>query len=580
MEHSQAIPYLREIVIILAAAGVLVPLFHRLHISPVLGYLIAGFAVGPYGLGSITQPQLDFLSHVTIRSPEDVARLGEFGVVFLLFMIGLELSPARLMSMRKLVFGLGSLQVLFTAAIIGPVAYLFGNSLAASVVLAFCLALSSTAVVMQILMDRRKLGTPLGRACFSILLLQDLAVVPILILLGIFAGGATGEIGAAVMTALLKAGAAIGIILLAGHYALSPLFRIAGSASGAEPFMAVTLLTVIVTAAITGMAGLSMALGAFLAGLLLAETEYRHAIEVYMEPFKGLLLGLFFMTVGMGMDPSMVKENVTWLCLSVVGLMMIKAGVIAPFARLFGLTWGHALEAGLLLGQAGEFAFVIVGSAMTLKLLPAETGQFMLIVTSLSMMLTPLTAYGARKVRLYVDRRNSGISETAPSEIPELHGHVIVAGVGRVGRSIARVLDAEAIPYVSIDNNTAVVAEKRKAGKEVFYGDASRYELLKQFAPEKAAAIVLTMDDARDAATAIENIRRYWPDVPVFARARDKRVARLLHKAGAAGVVAETVETSLHLIGYLLKGVGVDADVILRRLEMERDHAWSGITEP
>ncbi|MEZ0223598.1 MAG: cation:proton antiporter, partial [Alphaproteobacteria bacterium] len=552
MENTHAIPYLREIVIILAAAGVLVPLFNRMHISPVLGYLLAGFAVGPYGLGSITQPQLGLLAHITIRSPDEVALLAEFGVVFLLFSIGLELSPARLMAMRRLVFGLGSLQVLCTAAIIGPIAYAFGNNMAASIVLAFCLALSSTAIVMQILMDRRKLGTPLGRACFSILLMQDFAAVPILILLGVFSGGATGEVGAAVMTALVKAGAAIGIILFAGRYIMGPLFRIAGSSAAAEPFMAVTLLTVIVTAAITGMAGLSMALGAFLAGLLLAETEYRHAIEVYMEPFKGLLLGLFFMTVGMGIDPSMVRENVMWLCLSVVGLMFIKAGVIAPFARLFGLTWGHAIEAGLLLGQAGEFAFVIVGSAMTLKLLPAETGQFMLIVTSLSMILTPLTAWGARKIRLYVDRKNSGIRESVASEIPELHGHIIVAGIGRVGRAIARVLDEEVIPYVSIDNNTSVVAEKRKAGREVFYGDASRYELLKQFYPEKAIAIVLTMDDSRAAATAIENIRKYWPDVPVFARARDKRVARVLHKAGAAGVVAETVETSLQLITYLL----------------------------
>lgn len=580
MEEFHVIPYLREIVIILAAAGILVPLFNRLHISPVLGYLIAGFAVGPYGLGSLPIPHTHFLSYISIHNPEQVAHLAEFGVVFLLFMIGLELSPRRLWDMRQMVFGLGFLQVFLSAVTIGLIAWAFGNSVAGSIVLGACLALSSTAIVMQILMDRRKLATPLGRACFAILLFQDLAVVPILILLGIFgAGGATAGIGMAVAMALGKALGVILVILVAGHFILRPLFRIAGAASGAEPFMAVAFLTVIVTATMTGAAGLSMALGAFLAGLILAETEYRHAIEVYIEPFKGLLLGLFFMTVGMGLDPRLVGENVFWLCASVFGLVAIKALIVTPMARFFGLSWGVALETGLLLGQAGEFAFVIVGSAMALGLLVPATGQFMLIVTTLSMMLTPAVSYIARKVRLYLDKKNSGIMAVTLADIPEMQGHVIVAGIGRVGRAITRVLDAESIPYLAIDNNTEVVADKRKAGKVVSYGDASRHDLLKLFYPERASAIVLTMDDPHAAARAIKNIMQFWPSVPVFARAKDMRVARVLHKAGASVVIAETVETSLQLTGSLLKGIGVEEGIILRRLDSERDRAVIGIQE-
>lgn len=576
MEEAHTVWYLREIVIILTIAGILVPLMNKFRVSPVLGYLIAGFAVGPYGLGSLSLPVLPYF---TITNLKQVSHLAEFGVVFLLFMIGLELSPRRLWDMRKMVFGLGLLQVLLCAAVIVPIAYMFGNSLTASVILGSCLALSSTAMVMQILMDRRKLATPLGRASFSILLFQDLAVVPILILLGIFGAGTSADVGDAILGALVKSVSVVAIILVGGYYALRPLFRIAGSVSGPEPFMAVTLLTIIVAAALTGMAGLSMALGAFLAGILLAETEYRHSIEVYIEPFKGLLLGIFFMTVGMGLDPRLVAENYFWLCGSVFGLIIIKAAVIAPLARLFGLGWGTALEAGLLLGQAGEFAFVIVGSAMAFGLLSAETGQFMLIVTGLSMALTPALSYLARKVRLYLDKKNSDIREASVEDIPEMQDHVIIAGVGRVGRSIMRVLEAESIPFLSIDNNTAVVDEKMKSGKEVFYGDASRHDLLKIFHPEKATAIVLTMEDARAASRAIAIIRQYWPELPVFARARDMRIARILHKAGASTVVAETVETSLQLTGHLLKGIGVDGDVILRRLDIERDRAITGLKE-
>lgn len=561
-----AIPYIQEIFIILAAAGIIVPLLARLRISPILGYLLIGLAVGPFGLGSA---DLSFLAAFTIQNPEDVAYLAEFGIVFLLFMIGLELSPTRLWDMRKLVFGLGFLQVALSTGILSFVIFAFLQNLMASIVLASCLSLSSTAMVMQILMERRKLATPLGRTSVSILLFQDLAVVPMLIFLGVYGAGAMNDLGFALLLAFLKAVAVVAIILIAGYFILRPLFRLAGGSSSAEPFMAITLLTLMTAAIMTGMAGLSMALGAFLAGLLLAETEYRHAIEVYIEPFKSLLIGIFFMTVGMGLDIGMVWNNIFWLCIAVITLILVKAAIIAGLARVFGLTWGRALETGLLLGQAGEFAFVIVGSAMTLGLIVPELGHFVLVMTGLSMMLTPGMSVLARKLRVYLEK-NITMFEPAPA-VTEMQGHVIVAGVGRIGDTITRILDAESIPYLCIDGDAEVVEEQRKQGREIYYGDASRRDFLKSFHPERALAIVLTMDDVRSTAEAIKNVLGNWPNVPVYARARDMRVARLLRKAGAAMVIAETVEASLQITGHLLKGIGIEDDVIRRRLELERE---------
>lgn len=574
MEHFYPISYIREIIIILVAVGVVVPLFRRLGINSVLGYLLAGFIVGPYGLGSLP---FSYLKNITINNLDQVRHIAEFGIVFLLFMIGLELSPRRLWDMRTQVFGLGLLQVVLTALIIAPVAFAFGNSLSASIVLGAGFALSSTAIVMQILIERGKMATQLGRTSFSILLFQDLAVVPVLILLGIIGAGAAQDIGAAILIALVKSIAVVILIGFIGYFMLRPLFRIAGSSSSTEPFMAVTLLVILVTATATGYAGLSMALGAFLAGLMLAETEYQHSIEVYIEPFKGIFLGVFFMTVGMGLDPSQVMENLFWLGAAVVGLVLLKAMVIAPLARLFGLTWGVAIETGLLLGQSGEFCFVIVGAAMLSKILPQDVGQFMLIVTTLSMVATPGVYYLARKMRIYLEKRASGISVARQADIPDMSGHVIIAGAGRVGRSVARVLEAEKIPYIMIDSDTSVVEGRRKESQEIFYGDVSRYEFLKIFHLESAAALVLSMDDARAASKTISLALKYWRGLPIFARARDMRVARVLHKAGATNVVAETHEASLKLTQHLLNGLGVEQDVIFRRLEAERDRARNGL---
>lgn len=580
MEDMHTIPYLKEMMIILVSAGIIVPLFNRFKLSPVLGYLIVGFVVGPFGLGSLAT-QGNMLNYLTIGNAKDVAVLAEFGIVFLMFMIGLELSPRRLWDMRRMVFGMGMLQVLLCSCVFGGLALLFfSKAIAAAVVIGTCMALSSTAIVMQILTDRRLIATPVGRASFSILLFQDIAVVPILILIGLLGAGASGGIGMTILLAVGKAAAAIVALFLIGHFLLRPVFRLAGSASGAEPFMAATLLTVIVAATVTGQAGLSMALGAFLGGLILAETEYRHAIEVYIEPFKGLLLGLFFMTVGMGIDPGIIRVDAIWIIVSVIGLITIKAAIIAGLGMLFGLTRGTAIEAGLLLGQAGEFAFVIIGTATLANLISEAFGQFLMVVTGMSMVVTPFVAMLARKIRLKLDVFKSDLLPDAPEAIQEMQGHILIAGFGRVAKAVAAMLEAENIPYLAMETHADIIERERKLGQAIIYGDSARYDFMKHCHPERALAVVVTMGDVNVSSKIVENVRHHWPDLPIFTRARDLKAAKILRNSGSTVVVAETIEASLQLASSILRGIGSKEEIIQRRLELSREYAMNRINEP
>lgn len=459
--ESHSIPHLREIILFFAAAGIVVPFLHRLRISPVLGYLIVGGIIGPYGLGLFTD-DVPWLSNMVISDLQGVQTLAELGVIFLMFMIGLDLSLDRLWAMRRWVFGLGSLQVLVTAVVIGAIARGFGNSPGASMVLGACLALSSTAIVMQLLIERRQLATPLGRSSFSILLMQDLAVVPILFLVGVLGAKMDDGLELALVFALGKAALVIVGIYMIGRMVVHPLFHMVARARNVEMFMAATLLMVIGSASITGLAGLSMALGAFLAGLLLAETEFRHEIEVNIEPFKGLLLGLFFMSVGMGIDYRIVGHEALWISATVLGLFLLKSIITASLCLIFGLPRHTSLEAGLLLGQGGEFAFVVVGLAMTLKLIPADLGQFMLIVTGLTMVVTPLVAHTAGRLAARLESRATTVFQEGNLEqLGEIEGHVIIAGYGRVGHILGRTLDADGIPFLALDTNSNGVAHAR-----------------------------------------------------------------------------------------------------------------------
>ncbi|MBS4047844.1 MAG: cation:proton antiporter [Alphaproteobacteria bacterium] len=574
MEHSAPIPYFRELVVFLVAAGIVVPVFHRLRVSPVLGFLLVGVAIGPYGLARFAD-LLPALQYITIRELDGVRLIAEFGVMFLLFTIGLDLSLDRLWQLRRLVFGLGLAQMLLTAAAIATIALAFGNALPAAIVLGSCLALSSTAMVMQLLLESRRSATPLGRASFAILLLQDLAVVPILLLVGFVAAaqqgsGDHGGLWLQLGETLLGAAAALGGIVLFGRYLLAPLYRMVGAAKSPELFMALTLLVVIAMAAVTGLVGLSMALGAFLAGLLLSESEYRHAVDVSIEPFKGLLLGLFFLSVGMGIDLRVALDHAGWLLLSVIGLFTIKGSIIAALALLFGRGRTVALEMALLLGQGGEFAFVVLGMAERLGLIELQISQFMLLVVSLSMALTPLTALVARRIARGAEHRDAQRAHGIAEDAAALEGHVLICGFGRVGQSIARLLDAEQIPWAALDHDSATVARERSNGQPVHYGDASRSEFLERLNAAQAQAVVVTLDDATAAGRLVAALHRGWPQLPVLARARDAAHAEQLRQLGASEVVAEAEEASLQLGGLALQKTGLPDDAVRLRLERAR----------
>ena len=570
--------HLREVMVFLFAAGIIVPLAHRLRVSPVFGFLVVGLAIGPHGVARFADT-LPWLRYVAITNLEDVRPLAELGIIFLLFMIGLELSLGRLWAMRRRVFGLGGAQVIITAAVIAVIASLFDNTLAVAVVLGAGFALSSTAIVMQLLSENRRLGTATGRTSFAILLCQDLAVLPILFLVGAFAAQSDGSVAAAFVRAMGQALIAVAAILAIGRLVIRPVFRFVGSTASREMFLAFVLLVIIGTAVITEQVGLSMALGAFLAGLLFAETEYRHEIEIDIEPFKGLLLGLFFVSVGMSIDITQVAAKPLWLIASVLGLYLIKSPIIYALARWFGEPRSVALESGLLLGQGGEFAFLVVGMAFGLGLMSGDTAQFMLIVTGMTMIATPLMAHVARKLARAVEDRDADRGQH-DADIPAgLSGHIVVVGYGRVGRMLGSVLDGQEIPHVGIDVDGDLVANFRAAGAGVFYGDASRPDMLLKVGVGQAAALVVTMDSPHTAEHVVETARRHWPDLVIYARARDRAHGARLLARGASHVIPETIEASLQLGEMVLTGVGIPDRAAARIIETRRQAEQAALDE-
>ena len=579
MENHGAFPFLKEAILFLALSGVLIPLLARLRINPVLGFLAVGTLLGPYGLASLSDTWT-WLSYLTFARHEDVEVLAELGVIFLMFMIGLEMSVNRLWSMRRLVFGMGSLQVGLSALLIGLIAWGFGNRVEASVILGLVLAFSSTAIVMELLNQRRELGTPLGQASFAILLFQDLAVIPLLVLISILGAGASGDsFGAMLGTAALKGVLTVLAIYLVGQRLVRPLFHQIAVNRQPDTFMALTLLATLGVAALTWAAGLSMALGALLAGLIIAETEFRHQVEVTMEPFRGLLMGLFFLSVGMGIDTRAVLDEPFWLPLSVIGLFVLKGAVIFGLLRVFGLAWGRSLEGALLLSQGGEFAFIVIGLALSFNLLPRDVGQFMLIVVGLSMLAAPLVARVGQQVGDRLERRTVARETTAQAEFGALRGHVIIAGYGRVGQMVGQLLAAQGVPFMAIENDAALIAHHRRLGAPIVFGDASRPELLGKLKLEQARAVVLTMDDTAAAVDAVHGVRRMAAAVQVIARARDEKHALTLLEAGASLVVPETLESSLKLAGSVLQTLGVPSDESEKLLARERERCMAALRE-
>lgn len=560
----------KDVVLFLATAGIVVPLFRRWRISPVLGFLGAGVLLGPSGLGALGA-HAPWVAELTINSPRELAQLGELGVVFLMFMIGLELSWARLWLMRRYVFGLGALQVLGCGLIVGLTSYLLGASPAAAAAVGAAMALSSTAVVMPILTENRRQHVQAGRVTFAVLLFQDLAVAPILITLSLLGREDGAGLSPDLLLSFAPAVAVVAGLVGFGRFLLRPMMRSVAKARSEELFMAACLLVVLGSGLLAAFAGLSMALGAFVAGLLLAETEFRHQVEQVIEPFKGLLLGLFFLAAGIGLDVGLILEEPLQVAGVTFGLMGLNAALIFGLARGFGLKWRSAVETALLLAASGEFAFVILGSAMTQGLVPDALGQSLLVSATLSMMCIPaLAALGLR----IAGRAVAGVAEAAgPGEAGE--GRILLVGFGRVGRLVGEMLDRHGLPWSAIDQDAGVVERGRRAGHSLFFGDAQRPGFLERCGLDSARALVVTADADGDDLGAVEAlvslVRDRRPDLTIVARARDSLQALRLYDLGVSDAVPETVEASLQLSEAVLLGVGLPAGPVIASIHERRD---------
>ncbi|MFP3943215.1 MAG: monovalent cation:proton antiporter-2 (CPA2) family protein [Alphaproteobacteria bacterium] len=567
MEADHAnIPFMTILTFLLAAV-VVVPICQRLRVSPILGFLVAGALIGPQGLRVVVDI-------------EGVRSLAEFGVIFLLFTIGLELSLDRLKAMRRLIFGLGAAQVTVTAAAIGLVAWAWGNAPQVAMIVGLALALSSTAMVMQLLLEGGDISARHGRTSFAVLLFQDLAVVPILLLVSVLGGAAERSLLLDIGLALGQAVAAVILILAAGRLLFRPLFHMVAATRSREIFMAMSLLAVIGTAWATMSAGLTLALGPFLAGVLLAETEYRHQIESDIHPFRGLLLGLFFISVGMLLDFSVVAKQAFWITASVAGLIVLKALIAAGLCLLFGLSRDVSIRTGVLLGQGGEFAFVIVGqAAQSYNLISQEVAQFMVIVAALSMAVTPFLPFAARRLATWLTTDHYRPAGPEIGELKDIEGHVVIAGYGRVGRTVASLLARRSIPHVALDLDKEVTRKARTRGEPVFFGDATRAEVLERLNAKSAAAVLITLDDPQAAALALDAVRTNWPEIPVFVRARDARHAQELEARGVHNVVPETFESSLQLAARILLALETPDDVVNEIIEDIREEGYASLKE-
>lgn len=557
----QPVNYLHEVLIFLIAVVCIVPVFKRFKANPIIGYLAAGAVVGPYGIA-------------LIDDIEGAHLIAEFGVVFLFFAIGLELSFNRLRQMKRYVFGLGTAQVLVTGLVIGFVGKLFGLSAAAALVLGGSLALSSSAFVFQLLSSTFDSNKPYGRVVIAILILQDLAVVPLLTFMPLF--DETGyTMLHAVMVALLKAVVALFGIVVLGRLVLRPLFRLIANTGSSELFTAMTLLLVLGVSWFTSEMDLSMALGAFLAGLLIAETEYRHQVEADIHPFKGILLGLFFVYVGMTIQPQIILDSPLLIVALVATLLVGKAAIITGLCRLFGLSWDIAGQSGLLLAECGEFAFVLLSVAVDEKILTPDLQQLFTVVVTLSMALTPLLATLGQRWDKWQKHRNDSSQFLFTEEIKELSEHVVIAGFGRVGRTVAELLAVANVPYVGIDVSGYRVGKCRTRGLRVFYGDASQLSVLNAIGCMRAKVAVITVDDSSQTEKIVFILRKNFPDLKIFARAKDKKHGEVLEALGADGLVLEMVESSLQLGGVTLQTMGIMRGEINQIIDNFRDKQYS-----
>jgi monovalent cation:H+ antiporter-2, CPA2 family len=571
----------KEPVIILTAAAIIVPLFHRLKISPVLGFILCGVILGPSGLGGLAT-SAPWLYAFTIQDRASIATMAEFGIVFLMFAIGLELSLERLNMMRKAVFGLGSAQVGVTSLAIFAVCYFaLGLTGTASAVIGLALSLSSTAVVLQTLAEQKRLTTPAGRGAFGVLLFQDLAVVPILFAVSMLSPDRMGLGVAGLMKSLLVAVLAVGATIIGGRIVLRPVFRQAARTRSPEIFMAACLLVVIATSLGAAAAGLSMALGAFLAGLLLAETEYRREAEATIQPFKGLLLGVFLVSVGMSVDIFKILERPLEIGVSVVGLIALKALIVSVTGPFFGIKRPGATKAGLLLGPGGEFAFVVLALAVSLKVVGQEQADFVLLIAAITMCLIPFLAHwGVAPSKGKANANLAPESALAAAALSgEQQGHVIVAGYGRVGVVAVDLLVKQGVPYIAVDADLDRVRRARKEGRKVYYGDAARGEFLRACGIGHAKALVVTMNGGSAVDEVVQAAHLERSDLPIVARARDGDHAAHLYGLGVSEAVPETLEASLQVSEALLVEIGVPMGNIIVAIHEKRADMRAALLE-
>ncbi len=541
---------LQAALILLLAAAIVIPIAQRFRINAVLGYLAIGVVLGPAVLG-------------VIKDVANTQALADLGVVFMLFAIGLELSFDRLRTLRQAVLGFGLAQMVGSTALIWVVAVAVGVSPAAAIIIALALSMSSTAMVLQLLRQRHEMMARHGRIGLGVLLLQDLAVVPTLAVLPLLAGDGTG-MTQALAIAMLKAAAAVVVLSVLGRVVLRPVLRMVAKARQPESFTAMVLLIALGTGWLTLHAGLSMALGAFLAGILLAETEYRHQIEADIEPFRGLLLGLFFVSVGMMVDPGLLRVAPVALAGLVLGLLAIKAGWLALVCIVLRLRPGKALRTGLMLAQAGEFGFVVLAEAQGDGLLPADLHGLLVAAIAITMALTPLLMRFGEWLEARLDR-----PVAPPEALPELgaqgeayEGHVVVVGFGRVGQSVATMLRVADTPFLAFDLDANQVRREYHRGWPVYYGDCAQPGIMRAANLEAAQAVVLTVDDRESALKLLHAIHTLYPRLLLIARARDPDDARLMLESGAHAAVPETLEGSLQLGASLLASRAMSPDDI------------------
>lgn len=551
-----------DALVILGAAGIVIPAFARFRVSPVIGFILVGVLVGPFGLGSLVKEQ-PWLWYITITDTHAIEPFAEFGIILLLFSIGLELSFKRLWGMRRNVFGLGAAELFGSALILGAALWATGQSGGGAIGLGLALALSSTALVLPI----AGTDSPVGKTAFAMLLFEDLALVPIIFALGAMGPSADGGI-AKMLTTLGLGGAVVAVLFFAGRFFLPRLFAQAARTKSPELFLAASLLVVIVASLATAAAGLSPIVGALLAGLLIAETEYHSEVEVMTAPFKGLALGVFLITVGMSLNLPDIAKNWTVLVAAVIGVVAVKAAVTFGLLRFAGIGAGISAETGVLMSSPSETTLIVLGVASAGGLIGAETAAFWQTVTAIGLTITPLLARVGKDAAQRLDRRR-----TDPNEIdidPEGPGTVLI-GFGRVGRLVADMLQAHGRKFVAVEADVDAVSAARAEGYPVLFGDVNRYELVDRLNLGRAEALVLTMDDPVLCVRLTRRVRGWVPNLTIVARARDAAHAAELYKAGVTDAVPETLESSLQLSEAVLVDLGVAMGPVIASIHEKRD---------